>query len=207
MTISPAFDLEIYPTDSLGRDIRPIVYFNRTLLPTDSYHNTFNQLGQLITRDDENRPVGPDGRPLRKNDDGHFVYPLIDAYGQPKPTDPTNFKPVHTVVDADGNLYERDAAGRAIDANGVPVPTDESGRPVGLDASPLPTDTAGRFKIGLSGNGGGTTEADSSVKVLPTDQMGFEVYPIVDGNGNLLPTASTGNHVNLDGEEVVFPMF
>lgn len=197
MTVAPE-EIKIVPTDELGREIRPIVYFNNTLLPTDEYQNTYNVLRQKIERDDENRAIGPDNKPLRLNNDGFFVYPPIDKYGQPIPTDPTNLKPIYTVANSDGIEHKKDDVGRSLDAEGNPIPTDSMGLPVGIDASPLPTDFYGRYVIG---------DSSTQASVLPTDQMGFEIYPIVGANEQLLPTSASGIYLNAQGEEVIFCLF
>lgn len=51
-----------YPTDSLGREIRPVVLYNGSALPTDASNNAYDPRGEVIPRDDEQRPLGPDGK-------------------------------------------------------------------------------------------------------------------------------------------------
>lgn len=196
MTVAPE-EIKVSPTDELGREILPIVYFNNTPLTTDDYQNTYNVLGQKIDRDDENRAIGPDNRPLRLNNKGSYVYPPIDKYGQPIPTDPTNLKPIYTVANSDGIEHKKDSDGRSLNLNGNPVPTDLMGQPVGVDASPLPTDFYGRY---IADEGGESTTGG----VLPTDQMGFEIHSIVDANNQLLSTAASGIYLNAQGEEVSY---
>lgn len=196
VSITDKSPIKIIPTDELGREIQPIVYFNNTPLPTDAYLNTFNRLGQKIVRDDENRAIGPDNKALRTNTDGAYVYPPIDKYGQPIPTDPTNLKPIYTIANEDGIEFKKDSAGRNVDSEGNPVPTDSMGKPVSIDSSPLPTDFFGRFIVSKGND-------RISSNALPTDQMGFEIYPIVNNDGELLPTAaSSGIYLDERGEEV-----
>lgn len=58
-----------------------------------------------------------------------FKYPPIDKHGQPMPTD-SNFRPIHAVVDEDGNEFKRDQEGKSVDEFGRPLPTDAYGQPV-----------------------------------------------------------------------------
>jgi hypothetical protein len=74
------FTPHVLPTDSLGREIRPVVFFNGSQLRTDSELNYYDQLGRKVQRDEEQRALGPDGKVLRMDARGNFVYPPLDKY-------------------------------------------------------------------------------------------------------------------------------
>uniref|UniRef100_A0A915ERK1 Fibronectin type-III domain-containing protein n=1 Tax=Ditylenchus dipsaci TaxID=166011 RepID=A0A915ERK1_9BILA len=182
------------PTDELGRELPLVYFFNGTALPTDASNNVYNSLGEQIARNEDNQPLGPDSK-------------CSNRTPKPLPTHSTNLKPIYTVANADGLEYKKNAEGMSVDADGQLVPTDSSGQPVGVSGSPLPTDFYGRFLLdrggtkGPDGGGGDTEDADQA---LPTDDMGFLIYPVVYPNGELLPTTSSGVYVDPQrgGEEV-----
>jgi hypothetical protein len=72
------FTPRVLPTDSLGREIRPVVYFNGSQLRTDADMNYYDPLGRKVERDEEQRALGPDGKPLKMNARGNYVYPPLD---------------------------------------------------------------------------------------------------------------------------------
>lgn len=78
---------------------------------------------------------------------------------------------------------------------------------MGPDGSPLPTDSAGRFVVGRGGEAGaagGEQPEEEAGRILPTDQTGREIYPIVGADdGRPLPMDASGRHVGLEGEEIV----
>uniref|UniRef100_A0A914HSM9 Uncharacterized protein n=1 Tax=Globodera rostochiensis TaxID=31243 RepID=A0A914HSM9_GLORO len=189
-----AATVHVLPTDTLGREIRPVVMFNGTQLQTDGLGNFYDQMGRKVERDEEQRALGPDGQVLKVDTDGNWVYPPLDKYGQPMPTGANQY-PVYSVVDDDGVSMRRDHEGQTLDHDGKPLPTDAYGQPMGPDSSPLPTNFYGQFVLGRRGEGTGD--------VLPTDTMGFPIYPIVYPDGQLLPTASSGLFLDSErGDEV-----
>uniref|UniRef100_A0A183CGU0 DUF4237 domain-containing protein n=1 Tax=Globodera pallida TaxID=36090 RepID=A0A183CGU0_GLOPA len=189
-----AATVHVLPTDTLGREIRPVVMFNGTQLQTDGLGNFYDQMGRKVERDEEQRALGPDGQVLKVDTDGNWVYPPLDKYGQPMPTGANQY-PVYSVVDDDGVSMRRDHEGQTLDHDGKPLPTDAYGQPMGPDSSPLPTNFYGQFVLGRRGEGTGD--------VLPTDTMGFPIYPIVYPDGQLLPTASSGLFMDSEhGDEV-----
>lgn len=68
----------ILPTDAVGREIRPVVYFNGTKLRMNEDGNYLDPLGRIVTRDEEQRALGPDGQLLKLDVNGNYVYPLLD---------------------------------------------------------------------------------------------------------------------------------
>lgn len=184
----------LYPTDKIGREIRPIVFFNGTALSTDTTYVAFDSRGQPVVRDDENNALGPDGKQLKKNNDGNFVYPPIDKFGQPLPTD-LNFRPIYNVVNSDGIEFPKNSEGLSIDNDGNIFSTDSMGKLIGSEKSPLPTDYYSRFIVGKDDS------QLSATTILPTDELGYLIYPIVDSDSKLFSTIESGAFVNTDGEE------
>ncbi|CAD5221630.1 unnamed protein product [Bursaphelenchus xylophilus] len=182
------------PTDSLGREIRPIVRIDGSRLPVDSSGNTLNQLGQIIDKNDEGQPLGPDNEVLSKNLHGDWLYPEIDNHGHPLPFD-KNGRHVYPVIGSDGNALRTNEDGQRIDRNGEPIPTNPYGKPIGPDGSPLPTDAEKNFRWNDDAD-------DITDEPLPTDAMGHIVYPIVNQRGTLLPLNDEGHHVDENGVEV-----
>ncbi|KAI1721109.1 fibronectin type III domain-containing protein [Ditylenchus destructor] len=188
---------QVFPTDEMGRELRPIVWFNGTALPTDASFTAHDSQGRPIERNEDNEPLGPDGKVLRVNQKGEYVYPPVDKYGQVLPTDRTNFRPIYTVANADGIELTKNSDGMSLDENGNVFPTDESGQPVGVSGSPMPTDYYGRY-VALDGHK--TTPGQAP---LPTDELGHVIYPVVFPNGEPLPTIESGVFVHPQpGEEV-----
>lgn len=74
------FTPHVLPTDLLGREIRPVVFFNGSQLRTDSELNFYDPLGRKVQRDEEQRALGPDGKVLRMDARGNFVYPPLDKF-------------------------------------------------------------------------------------------------------------------------------
>lgn len=173
--VEPSFGerTRFYPV--IGPDGQP--------LPTDDIGKAIDPLGKSVVYDENKQPLGPDGRPLPKDDQGRYVYPAVDIDGSVLPTGWTR-KPIYPVIGPDGDLLPTDSIGMHIKKNGKPVPTDEIGRPVGDDGSPLPVDSSGRY---IS-----KKFPDEVEKVLPTDENGHIMYPVVDPNGVPLPRDSEG---------------
>lgn len=68
----------VLPTDAIGREIRPVVFFNGTQLRMDEDGNYLDQLGRIVVRDEEQQALGPDGQLLKLDANGNYVYPLLD---------------------------------------------------------------------------------------------------------------------------------
>lgn len=187
----------IYPTDEIGREIRPVLFFNGTVFSTDpTTHAAYNPQGQLIKIDDDNNPLGPDNKPLKKNNDGNFVYPPLDKYGEPMPTD-SNFRPIYSIVNKNGIEFLKNVDGLNIDNNEKIFPTDLMGKPIGPEGSPLPTDFYSRFIVSEN-----TFAHLATSTVLPTDELGYPIHPIVNSDGQLLSTTDSGQYINsANGEE------
>ncbi|CAD5215684.1 unnamed protein product [Bursaphelenchus okinawaensis] len=182
------------PTDSLGRVIRPIVRVDGSRLPVDGDGNTLNQLSQVIEKNDEGQPLGPDNEILTKNLNGDWLYPEIDNHGHALPFD-KNGKHVYPIIGSDGNILRTNDDGQRIDRNGEPIPTNPYGRPIGPDGSPLPTDAEQNYRWNDDVD-------DITDEPFPTDIIGHIVYPIVDQHGKLLPLNEEGHHVDDNGVEI-----
>jgi hypothetical protein len=180
---------------SLGREIKPIVRIDGSRLPKDDEGNTLNQLGNRIDYDDQSQPLGPDNQVLPKNSRGEWLYPELDKQGNPLPLDKFR-RPVYPIMGSDDQLLETNADGQRIDKQGIPIPTTIYGKPIGPDASPLPVDANGNYRW--------YDEPDDTTNgVLPTDDTGRIIYPIVDGTTNeLLPTSETGRHIDKSDAEI-----
>ena len=68
----------ILPTDAVGREIRPVVFFNGSQLRMNEDGNYLDPLDRIVARDEEQRALGPDGQLLRLDAYGNYVYPLLD---------------------------------------------------------------------------------------------------------------------------------
>jgi hypothetical protein len=68
----------VLPTDSLGREIRPVVFFNGSELAMRRDGDYYDQMGRKVERDEEQRALGPDGKVLRMDARGNYVYPPLD---------------------------------------------------------------------------------------------------------------------------------
>ncbi|KAI6201744.1 hypothetical protein M3Y96_00874900 [Aphelenchoides besseyi] len=184
-----------YPTDSLGRFIKPIVRIDGQRLPVDNDGNTLNPLGQIIERNEEDEPLGPDGQVLQKNEQGEWLYPELDQSGKPLPFD-KHGRPVYPILDSNDNLLETNRAGQRIDKSGNPIPTSAYGKPVGPDGSPLPfgPDKIYRWHDDVE---------DITDEPQTTDIYGRIIFPIVNPDGELLQTSSdSGRYVDQNGAEI-----
>uniref|UniRef100_A0A915MVF1 Uncharacterized protein n=1 Tax=Meloidogyne javanica TaxID=6303 RepID=A0A915MVF1_MELJA len=169
----------ILPTDAVGREIRPVVYFNGTKLRMNEDGNYLDPLGRIVTRDEEQRALGPDGQ-----------------YGEPIPTD-DSLRPLFEVVDEEGvhwpnninngtnEKFSGDNKGHVLGPNNRPIPTDITGQFLGPDSSPLPTNFYGQFLM--------SRKEDS---VVPTDSLGYPIYQVVYPDGQPLPTLMSGQFIN-----------
>ncbi|KAE9547188.1 hypothetical protein FO519_009600, partial [Halicephalobus sp. NKZ332] len=107
---------------------------------------------------------------------------------------PTTRAPI-VVVGPDGQLLATDSSGNYVHPEtGDVLNKDEEGKLLGPDGSPLPTDDEGRIVI--------PSGTEQPGQTLPTDESGKPVYPIIGSDGQLLPTDSTGAHVDAYGEPV-----
>ncbi|VDO37139.1 unnamed protein product, partial [Heligmosomoides polygyrus] len=71
----PTEDFLPHPTDESGRVIFPIISQDGSPLPTVDTGEFVTVEGTIIERDDEGRPLGPDGEVLPTDSSGNFVYP------------------------------------------------------------------------------------------------------------------------------------
>ncbi|CAG9535199.1 unnamed protein product, partial [Cercopithifilaria johnstoni] len=179
------------PTDSSQQDrvLPQIVGFDGEPLPTNEYGQAMDNLGNAIVWDDEGRPMGPNGIPLRRNYKGEYIYPVIGKDGQPLPTD-INMKPIYPVVGPDDQPIRKNEEGLPIDQHGQIIPTDTAGRPISVDGSPYPTDEQGRYIV-----------SETVIQqTAPTDELGRVIYPVFYPDGVLLATVEDGRFVNEYGQ-------
>ncbi|PIO61242.1 hypothetical protein TELCIR_17243 [Teladorsagia circumcincta] len=50
-------------------------------------HCLLTAVGAIIEKDEEGRPLGPDGQVLPTDDAGNFIHPAVGPDGSPLPTD------------------------------------------------------------------------------------------------------------------------
>lgn len=96
-----------------------------------------------------------------------------------------------------------------IGPDGVPLPTNEYGHYLDKDHLPLPTNTDG-YLINSNGlplpiNSLGEIHVNDNFnnRILPTDDTGKFIYPIVYKDGTPLKTDLSGNYVDLHGELLI----
>lgn len=183
------------PTDESGFVIYPITKPDGTPLATDSTGSFVTEDGQIIEKNEDGKPLGPDGQVLPTDNSGNYIYPIVGPDGQALPTDASG-KPIYPVRGPDGTPLPTDASGAVIGPDGEPIPTDASGKPLAQDGSPLPVDNEGNYII-LP-----TQQVDT--KEYPTDETGNVIVPITKPDGTLLPTDSTGSFVTENGDRIEF---
>uniref|UniRef100_A0A1I8AYI8 Protein-tyrosine-phosphatase n=1 Tax=Meloidogyne hapla TaxID=6305 RepID=A0A1I8AYI8_MELHA len=174
----------ILPTDAVGREIRPVVFFNGTKLHMNEDGNYLDPMSRIVARDEEQRALGPDGQLLKLDANGNYVYPLLDKYGEPIPTD-DSLRPLFEVVDEDGIHWPRDNKGRVLGPNNRPIPTDITGQFLGPGSSPLPTNFYGQFLM-----------SRKEELVVPTDALGYTIFQVVYPDGQPLPTLTSGQFID-----------
>ncbi|KHJ95592.1 hypothetical protein OESDEN_04470 [Oesophagostomum dentatum] len=188
-------------TDSSGRPIGAearVKEIKSTARPTDS---TGREIPPV---------VGPDGVPLKINEEGE----LLDSNGNPiiideegVPRDPFGKELpqnkdgawIYPLVDKTGKPLPLDENNmpviKVVDSSGNELPLDEAGHPVDpirkSDGSPLPTDSSGNYIT----DEGTVIEKDDEGRplgpdgeVLPTDDAGNYIYPVLGPDGKPLPT-------------------
>ncbi|VIO91673.1 Uncharacterized protein BM_BM10822 [Brugia malayi] len=188
-SVSDGFSLISTDSSQQDRVLSPVVGFDGAPLPTDEYGRAVDNLRNPIIWDNEGRPIGPNGIPLRRNYKGEYIYPVIGKNGQPLPTD-INMKPIYPIVGPDNQPFRKNQEGMHIDQYGQIIPTDTSGRPISVDGSPYPTDEYGRYIV----------DSENVIQqVVPTDELGRVIYPVFYPDGILLATVDDGRFVNEHG--------
>uniref|UniRef100_A0A915ESJ3 VWFA domain-containing protein n=1 Tax=Ditylenchus dipsaci TaxID=166011 RepID=A0A915ESJ3_9BILA len=168
------------PTDDYGKLVYPIVGSDGQPLPTDQSGRYLDVAsGEPIPTDDFGRPLHTEGgQILPKNQQGDYIY-----------SKPSKTPKKVVVIGPDGVPQPTDYQGKWVDAEGRALPTNPEGLLVGPDGSPLPTNAQGQQVVGEG--------AEGIAKVLPTDASGLPIYPILNSDGQLLPTDSTGKYVDV----------
>ncbi|VBB26357.1 unnamed protein product [Acanthocheilonema viteae] len=180
-------ELSTMPTGILPQ----VVGFDGEPLPTNEYGQAVDNLGNPIVWDNEGRPIGPNGIPLRRNYKGEYIYPVIGKDGQLLPTD-INMRPIYPLIGPDNQPFQKNQQGLYVDQRGQIFATDTAGRPVSVDGSPYPTDEQGRYII---------LDSETVVQqAVPTDELGRIIYPIFNPEGLLLTTMEDGRFANEYGE-------
>ncbi|KJH47474.1 fibronectin type III domain protein [Dictyocaulus viviparus] len=181
------------PTDESGNVIYPVTKADGSPLATDSSGNYVTDEGTIIEKDEEGRPLGPDGRVLPTDETGNYIYPVVGPDGRPLPTD-EHKRPIHPVLGPDGSTLPTDESGHPLGEDGRPIPTDASGIPLDEQGIPLPTDSSGNF-VTIPREEGGSSE-------IPTDESGNIIYPVLKPDGSPMPTDSSGNFVTYNGATI-----
>ncbi|KAK6030652.1 hypothetical protein OSTOST_03206 [Ostertagia ostertagi] len=130
------------PTDESGNVIYPVTKPTDHLCLLTLPETSSLTKEPIIEKDEEGRPLGPDGQVLPTDDTGNFIYPVFGPDGSPLPTD-EHKRPIHPVLGPDGSPLPTDDSGHPLGKDGRPIPTDRSGVPLDKDGEPLPTDSSG----------------------------------------------------------------
>ncbi|KHN88307.1 Mesocentin [Toxocara canis] len=171
-----------FATDEYGHVIHPVIDSDGFPLPKDETGAYILKDGKPVEVNDQNLPVGPDGRVLPTDSFGNYIYPDTDETGRPLPTDSSG-RSVYTVIGPDGQPFPTRSDGSILGPGGLIIPTSASGKPLGPDSSPLPTDSHGRVLY---------PEEQLSSTSKPTDISGRIISPVVGQDGRPLPTDESG---------------
>lgn len=174
----------ILPTDAAGKLIYPIVGHDGKFLSVDDTGRYVDSRGESIPLDDFGHPLGPDKELLPVNQQGQYVYVRDNKMFNPKPTSKYGNK--ISVVGADGIPVPTDLSGHYVDHDNTPLPTDSNGELVDPYGKPLHADAHGKIVVpnaafdqynkGLTPN----MELEEQEKILPTDDSGKFIYPVVN---------------------------
>ncbi|GMT19005.1 hypothetical protein PFISCL1PPCAC_10302, partial [Pristionchus fissidentatus] len=189
------------PTDSSGRVIEPVVLPDGTPLKVTPAGDYVDPFGNVVLKDDDGHPIGPNGEPLKKTADGKWEYPFVDKTGQALPTDETH-KPAFTVVDANNNPASRNEEGQWEMPDGTTIDVDEWGRPIGDDGELIQPNDDGTFVVA---DAGGADVATTARPMLPSMERMKVVEEDDDGvwrdeDGNQLPENAEGQPIGPDGQ-------
>ncbi|KAF8358236.1 dig-1, partial [Pristionchus pacificus] len=189
------------PTDSSGRVIEPAVLPDGTPLKITPAGDYIDPFGNVVLKDDDGNPLGPNGEALEKDSDGKWKYPFVDKTGQPIPTDESN-KPVFNVVDADNNPVTRNEEGQWELPDGTTIDVDEWGRPIGPNGEVIQPNDEGQYVVEDAGGAHVITTSIPSIpkmermKIVEEDDDGIWK----DEDGNTIPTNDEGKPIGPDGK-------
>uniref|UniRef100_A0A915BJG8 VWFA domain-containing protein n=1 Tax=Parascaris univalens TaxID=6257 RepID=A0A915BJG8_PARUN len=179
-----------FATDEYGHIIHPVVDADGFPLHRDEHGAYVSKDGKNVELNDQDLPVGPNGKVLPTDSYGNYIYPDVDEAGKPLPTDSSG-RSIYTVIGPDGELFPTMSNGSILAPDGRVIPTSASGKPLGPDSSPLPTDARGRILY--------PKEPLLSTS-KPTDASGRIIFPIVDRYGRPLTTDESGQFLDYDGQ-------
>ncbi|CEF66897.1 Down syndrome cell adhesion molecule-like protein 1 [Strongyloides ratti] len=178
---------EAFTTNAYGKIVYPIVNEDGVLLNKNEDGDFVDENGDTIETTEDGIPLGPDKKPLMKNEKGNYVY-------TPEIKPDISGGSVHEIIGPDGEPLPTSSTGKYIDKLGEEIQLDSSRRPLGPDGQVLPTDDEGKYVYPAT---------DSQNNILPTDTSGVPVYPIVDSEGQLYPTSrTTGERVDESGKPI-----
>uniref|UniRef100_F1KPH3 Mesocentin n=1 Tax=Ascaris suum TaxID=6253 RepID=F1KPH3_ASCSU len=178
-----------FATDEYGHVIHPVVDSDGFPLHRDENGAYVSKDGKTVELNDQDLPVGPDGKVLPTDSYGNYIYPDVDDTGRPLPTDSSG-RSIYTVIGPDGEPFPTMSNGSILAPDGRIIPTSASGKPLGPDSSPLPTDARGRILYPKE-------PLFSTSK--PTDASGRVISPVVDRHGRPLTTDESGQFLGYDG--------
>uniref|UniRef100_A0AAF5I0P7 Uncharacterized protein n=1 Tax=Strongyloides stercoralis TaxID=6248 RepID=A0AAF5I0P7_STRER len=202
--VYPATDSQnnILPTDRSGIPVYPIVDSDGQLYPTSRTTGArVDESGKPIpTSSKTGIPVSETGQPLPTDESGMFIHETSAT----KDVVPTNIygKKVYPIVDEDGVLLPRNRNGDFVDKDGNIIRTNEDGIPIGPDNQLLDKDDRGNYVYKTEIVSHHTESPYLVGQTLPTDIYGDTIYEIIGPDGQILPTSSTGRHINKLGEEI-----
>lgn len=176
----------VLPTDEAGKLIYPVVGRNGKLLPLDDTGKYVDARGEPIPLDDFGRPLGQDKELLPVNQQGQYVYISTDILPTIKPT--SKYSDKIRVIGADGIPVPTDLYGNYVDRDNTPLPTDPNGELVDSNGKLLHVDAHGQIVVPMGDLEGDSTNKPANLeeqaKVLPTDDTGKFIFPVVNGNFN-----------------------
>ncbi|EFO25126.1 hypothetical protein LOAG_03361 [Loa loa] len=185
--------MKLVPTDANGRPAYSVIGPNGELLLRGYSGEILDPYGKPIPTNAVGIPVNSQGEPLPRDKQGNFIYPATDLDIKLPSTDKIG-KAVYPVVDSYGEPLPTNEDGVLIDFDGSPIPTNRFGLPVDEHGKYLPKDAKGNFIFGTPmrpTNQKGFpiyTVIGPDGSLLPQDSDGN----IIDPSGRPIPTSEDG---------------
>ncbi|KAK6061177.1 hypothetical protein COOONC_01157 [Cooperia oncophora] len=153
---------------------------------TDISGNYVTDEGTIIEKDDEGRPLGPDGQVLPTDESGYYIYPVVGPDGSPLPQTCTSVQFTQLLK---RRKTTTDRRFWSLHWSGWTTNTNRFQRKASGERCPLHSNGCMRatiFTVPLE---------DAVGKQLPTDESGNVIYPVTMPDGSPLPTDISGNYV------------
>lgn len=98
-----------------------------------------------------------------------------------------------TVIESNGVALPKNKYGHFLDKDYIPLSTNSDSIFINSDGQLLPTNSVREIQINYNVNN----------RILPTDDTGKFIYPIVYSDGSPLKIDASGNYVDLYGESLI----